>query len=218
MDIEQIKNALQDADPQQRMKGIRELRNYEADLATPLLLNHVNDPEFLVRSFVAMGLGRKQSDAAFEALLTMINEDQDPNVRSEAANSLSFYGEVAVPYLRAMYESDDHWLVRRSIIAALVDLKCPQELLEICEIGLTGEDEPVMESCISALGLLTGSPQASAALELLIALVTDPSWRIRLQVARSLGRYDHPEAIAALSKLKSDPDHRVVGAVLESMI
>jgi len=218
MNIEQIKNALQDADPQQRMKGIRELRNYEAEQATPLLLNHVNDQEFLVRSFVAMGLGRKQSEAAFEALLIMINQDQDPNVRSEAANSLSFYGEVAVPYLRAMYESDDHWLVRRSIIAALVDLKSPQELLEICEIGLTGEDEPVMESCISALGLLTGSAQASAALELLLTLVADPAWRIRLQVAKSLGRYDQPEAIAALSKLKADPDHRVVGAVLESMI
>jgi HEAT repeat protein len=218
MDIEQINNALQDADPQQRMKGIRELRNYEASIVIPLLLNHVNDQEFLVRSFVAMGLGRKQSDAAFEALLTMINQDKDPNVRSEAANSLSYYGEVAVPYLRAMYESDDHWLVRRSIIAALVDLKSPQELLEICEIGLSGEDEPVMESCLSALGLLSKSEQESAALKLLLAFADDRSWRIRLQVAKSLGRYNHPEAIATLSKLKADPDHRVVGAVLESTI
>ncbi|PSB09282.1 phycocyanobilin lyase [Pleurocapsa sp. CCALA 161] len=218
MDIEQIKNALNDADPQQRMKGIRELRNYEADVATPLLINHVNDQEFLVRSFVAMGLGRKQSDAAFEALLSMIKQDQDPNVRSEAANSLSYYGEVAVPYLRAMYESDEHWLVRRSIIAAIVDLKSPQELLEICEIGLSGEDEPVMESCLSALGLLGKSEQETAALKLLLAFADDQSWRIRLQVAKSLSRYDDPDAIATLSKLKTDPDHRVVGAVLESMI
>lgn len=218
MDIEQIKNALNDADPQQRMKGIRELRNYEVDVATPLLINHVNDQEFLVRSFVAMGLGRKQSDAAFEALLTMINQDQDPNVRSEAANSLSYYGEVAVPHLRAMYESDEHWLVRRSIIAAIVDLKSPQELLEICEIGLAGEDEPVMESCLSALGLLGKSEQEPAALKLLLAFAEDRSWRIRLQVAKSLSRYDHSDAIATLSKLKTDPDHRVVGAVLESMI
>lgn len=218
MDIEQIKTALNDADPQQRMKGIRELRNYEADLATPLLLNHVNDQEFLVRSFVAMGLGRKQSDAAFEALLIMIKQDRDPNVRSEAANSLSYYGEVALPYLREMYESDDHWLVRRSIIAAIVDLKSPQELLEICEIGLSGDDEPVMESCLSALGLLGESEQESGALKLLLAFADDRSWRVRLQVARSLGRYDDPEAIATLNKLKTDSDHRVVGAALESMI
>ena len=218
MDLEQIKDALQDDNPQQRMKGIRQLRNYEADIAAPLLLKHVNDTEFLVRSFVAMGLGRKQSDAAYQALLKMSQEDKDPNVRAEAANSLSFYGEVAVPHLRAMYESDSHWLVRRSIVAAIVDLKCPQELLEICEIGLSGEDEPVMESCVSALGLLGKSTQEPAALKLLLALVDDPSWRIRLQVAKSLGRYDNPEAIAALNELKADEDHRVVGAVLESSI
>jgi HEAT repeat protein len=218
MDIEQIKIALNDPDAQQRMKGIRELRNYEAEIATPLLLDHTGDQEFLVRSFVAMGLGRKQSEEAYDALLAMSEQDKDPNVRAEAANSLSFYGEVAVPHLRAMYESDAHWLVRRSIIAAIVDLKCPQELLEICEIGLSGEDEPVMESCISALGLLAESEQQSAALKLLFSFADDRSWRIRLQVAKSLGRYDHPEAIAILGKLKTDEDHRVVGAALESMI
>ena len=217
MDIEQIKAALQDADPQQRMKGIRELRTYEADIASPLLLEHINDEEFLVRSFVAMGLGRKQSDKAFEALLLMI-EDKDPNVRAEAANSISFYGDLAIPHLRKMYEFDNHWLVRRSIIAAIVDLKAPQELLEICQIGLAGEDEPVMESCLSALGLLAGSQQEAEALKLLLSFADDRSWRIRLQVAKSLGRYKNSEAIAALSKLKTDEDHRVVGAVLESTI
>ncbi|MEL6928721.1 MAG: HEAT repeat domain-containing protein [Cyanobacteria bacterium J06600_6] len=218
MDIEQIKAALQDEDPQQRMKGIRELRNCEADVASPLLLNHINDEEFLVRSFVAMGLGRKQSDQAFEALLLMSEQDKDPNVRAEAANSLSFYGDIAIPRLRKMYELDQHWLVRRSIIAAIVDLKCPQELLEICQIGLAGEDEPVMESCISALGLLAGAEQEAEALKSLLFFADDRSWRIRLQVAKSLGRYQNPEAIATLTKLKADPDHRVVAAVLETTI
>ncbi len=218
MDIEQIKVALDNSDPQQRMKGIRELRHYEADIAAPLLLDHINDQEFLVRSFVAMGLGRKRSDNAFEALLAMIHHDQDPNVRAEAANSLSFYGDISVAHLRQMYESDPHWLVRRSIIAVMVDLNSPRELLEICEIGLSGDDQAVIESCLSALGLLAATEQQPAALQLLLPLVPDQSWRIRLQVAKSLGNFDHPDAIAALNKLKLDQDHRVVGAVLESMI
>ncbi|MEO1005106.1 MAG: HEAT repeat domain-containing protein [Cyanobacteria bacterium J06638_38] len=218
MDIEEIKIALNSDDPQQRMKGIRELRNYDADVAAPLLLDHVSDQEFLVRSFVAMGLGRKQSDAAFAALLQMINNDSDPNVRAEAANSLSFYGETAVVHLRKMYELDEHWLVRRSVIAAMADLDSPQELLEICEIGLSGSDEPVMESCVSALGLLADTKQQTAALKLLLPLAHDQSWRIRLQVAKSLGKYNQPEAIATLNQLKTDQDHRVVGAVLETMI
>jgi hypothetical protein len=218
MDIEQIKQALNDSDPQQRMRAIRELKSYEADIATPLLLEHTDDQEFLVRSFVAMGLRNKQNDTAFTALLDMAKNDKDPNVRAEAANSLSYYDEVAIAHLRQIYQADDHWLVRRSIIAAMADLDSPQELLEICEIGLLGDDQPVMESCISCLGLLANTEQQPQALKLLLPLVDDESWRIRLQVAKSLGKYDHPEAIAALNKLRTDDDHRVVGAVLESTV
>ena len=218
MDIEQIKDALDDSNPQQRMKGIRELRNYESDVAAPLLLAHVDDQEFLVRSFVAMGLGRKKSSDAYTALLKMMKSDGDPNVRSEAANSLSFYGDRAVTHLRQMYEEDDHWLVRKSIIAAIADLNSPQELLEICAIGLSGDDEPVMESCISGLGLLAKTEQREEALKLLLPWADDESWRIRLQVAKSLKQFEAQTAIATLNKLKQDPDHRVVGAVLDSLL
>ena len=218
MDLEQIKNALNDSNPQQRMRAIRELRNFEADLAVPLLLEHTNDAEFLVRSFVAMGLGKKQTDRAYDALLEMTKNDSDPNVRAEAANSLSYYGDVAIAPLRKMYEQDDHWLVRRSIIAALADLNSPRELLEICAIGISGDDQPVMESCISCLGLLANTEQQPEALKLLLPLVDDESWRIRLQVAKALGKYNTPEAIAAIDRFKTDEDHRVVGAALESMV
>ena len=218
MDLEQIKTTLNDSNPQQRMRAIRELRNFEADIAVPLLLEHTNDAEFLVRSYVAMGLGKKQTDRAYDALLKMTKKDSDPNVRAEAANSLSFYGDVAIAPLRKMYEEDDHWLVRRSIIAAMADLNSPQELLEICAIGISGDDQPVMESCISCLGLLANTSQQPEALKLLLSLVDDESWRVRLQVAKALGKYDTPEAIAAIDKFKKDEDHRVVGAALESMV
>lgn len=218
MDLEQIKTALNDSNPQQRMRAIRELRNFEADLAVPLLLEHTNDSEFLVRSYVAMGLGKKKSDRAYDALLEMTKNDSDPNVRAEAANSLSYYGDVAIAPLRKMYQEDDHWLVRRSIIAAMADLNSPQELLEICAIGISGDDQPVMESCISCLGLLADTEQQPEALKLLFSLAEDESWRIRLQVAKALGKYDTPEAMAAIDRFKTDEDHRVIGAALESMV
>ena len=51
----------------------------------------LKDPEFLVRSFVAMGLGNKRSDESYAALLNLMQFDKDPNVRAEASNSLSKY-------------------------------------------------------------------------------------------------------------------------------
>lgn len=218
MDIQEIKDALNNSDPQQRMRGVRELRSYEAEVAAPLLLDHIKDREFLVRSFVAMGLGRKRSPEGFNALLEMIESDGDPNVRSEAANSLSYYGDRAISHLRKMYEEDNHWLVRRSIIAAMADLNAPQELLEICAIGLSGDDEPVMESCISCLGMFPDTKQQQSALDLLLPLAEDESWRIRLQVAKALGQYKTENTMATLEKLKADENHKVVAAVLEGLL
>ncbi len=218
MNIDQIKADLDSSDSQQRMKAIRELRNYEPDVAVPLLKAHLKDSEFLVRSLVAMGLGKKQNAESFAALLEMIKLDRDPNVRAEAANSLSFFGNVAASHLVLMFNLDEHWLVRRSILAALCDLNCPEELFEVSILGLSGEDQSVMESCVNCLSRFANTDRQEAALEKLLPLTKDESWRTRVQVARTLGKYNHPDAIAALNQLKEDQDHRVVGAVLESLV
>ena len=57
MDIDLIKAYLQDSDPQKRMKAVLELRSFDTEVAVPLLIAQMKDSEFLVRSFVAMGLG-----------------------------------------------------------------------------------------------------------------------------------------------------------------
>ncbi|VEP18254.1 PBS lyase HEAT-like repeat protein [Hyella patelloides LEGE 07179] len=218
MDINLIKTYLEDSDPQKRMKAVLELRSYDAEVAIPLLIAQMNDREFLVRSFVAMGLGRKQNAESFARLLEMMKFDRDPNVRAEAANSLSYYGEVSVSHLRLMFEQDDHWLIRRSILAALAELNCPAELLEVALIGVAGDDLSVRSSSIDCLGVLGNTDKQAPALEKLLSLVDDESWRIRLRVATALGKFDDSRAKEALNKLKEDPNHKVVGAVLNSLV
>ncbi|OKH26211.1 phycocyanobilin lyase [Hydrococcus rivularis NIES-593] len=218
MEINQIEACLKSSDSQDRLKAIVELRRYDSKIAVPLLLTRIRDQEFIVRSFVAMGLGRKQSAEAFAALLELMQFDRDPNVRSEAANSLSFYGEIAMPHLVTTFYRDDHWLVRRSILAAMVELNSPEELFEVCACGLEGEDLTVQEASVNALGLLAGTIREDAALEKLLALVKADWWRMRAGVAKALAKFDDPRAKEALLQLKEDADHRVVGAVLESLL
>ena len=57
MDLQQIQIYLQSDNPQDRMKGITALRNHEPEDVVPLLKQRIHDQEFMVRSFVAMGLG-----------------------------------------------------------------------------------------------------------------------------------------------------------------
>lgn len=218
MDIDLIKAYLQDSDPQKRMKAVLELRGVDTEIAVPLLVAQMKDSEFLVRSFVAMGLGKKQNAESFSRLLEMMKFDRDPNVRAESANSLSLFGEVSASHLLLMFEKDDNWLVRRSILAALAELNCPLELFESALMGLEGDDQSVMESSIECLSLLSDSSKQTDALAKLLSLAEHESWRVRLKVAKALGKFSDSKAKKALEKLKSDTDHRVVGAALESLV
>ncbi|HAC65549.1 MAG TPA: phycocyanobilin lyase [Cyanothece sp. UBA12306] len=218
MEIDQIKANLKAADSQQRLKAITELKNYEANIAVPLLRSVMGDPEFLVRSFVSMGLGKQLTADSLATLLEIVKFDQDPNVRAEAANSLSMFGEVVGPHLLRAFIQDDSWLVRRTILAALMDLNCPEELFEVCICGLMGEDLTVQETALKGFSFLAGTSKQEAAKNQLLSRVQDPQPHIRYGVAKALRKFEGSEVREALSQLKQDQDHRVVGAVLEQLL
>ena len=218
MKISEIQAALQSSDAQERLRGVTALRKCDSAMALPMLLSKVDDREFMVRSFVAMGLRQTQTAEAFAALLKMMQFDRDPNVRAEAANSLSMFGTEAISHLVEAFRRDDNWLVRRSIMAPLYEMQCPDAVFEICAIALGGEDLPVQETAIDGFGLLANTPKQEEALQQLLPLVSSDNWGIRLRVARALSKFDNPQARAAVSYLAKDRDHRVAGATLEASL
>jgi HEAT repeat protein len=218
MELHQIESNLKNPDFQYRLKAIAALKDYESDIAIPLLRSKLHDSEFLVRSFVAMGFGKQQTAESFGALIEMVKFDDTPNVRAEAANSLSLFGHVAVSHLVLAFYQDDHWLVRRSILAAMVEMQCPEELFDVCGIALQDEDFTVRESAIESLGTLSGTNQHQQALTKLLEFVNHESYRIRLRVASSLKRFHQPEAKKALQILRQDENHHVVAAALENLL
>jgi HEAT repeat protein len=218
MDIHEIETTLNHSDFQYRLKAISALKDYEPEVAVPILTGKLHDPEFLVRTFVARELGKQQNPVSFAALLEIMKFDNTPNVRAEAANSLSLFGTVAASHLVLTFDRDNHWLVRRSILAALVEMNCPYELFEVCNQGLTDEDLTVRESAVDALGSLSGTTQEQPALELLLELATSEFPRIRTRVAYALKHFKNPQAKEALAQLRQDADAKVVGAALEDLL
>jgi HEAT repeat protein len=218
MDLDAIQAALSSPDMSARISGIKALKAYEADVAVPLLTRRMADPEFLVRSLVAMGLRYANNSEAFAALLELLTLDRDTNVQAEAANSLSYFGAVAIPHLVKAFYQNENWLVRRSILACLTELRFIPELYEICLQALKDEDLSVQESGIDALATLHGSEFHADVLKQLLDQINHPEWRVRVRVARSLKQFPEPLAQQALQTLKHDPDHRVVAAVLDSLV
>jgi HEAT repeat protein len=218
MDIYEIETKLNDSDYQHRLKAISALKDYDPEVAVTRLTSKLHDPEFLVRSFVAMGLGKQKTPESFAALLEIMKFDNTPNVRAEAANSLSLFGTVAASHLVLTFHQDDHWLVRRSILAALVEMNCPYELFEVCNQAVSDEDPNVQESAVDALGSLNGTTQQAPTLELLLTLVNAKSSRLRTRVAYALKQFNSPQATDALAQLRNDADSQVVGATLENFL
>lgn len=218
MDLSQIEIDRQNPDFQYRIKAIAALKDHQPDVAVPILIQHIQDPEFLVRTFVARELGRQKTSESFAALLQIIRFDNTPNVRAEAANSLSLFGRVSASHLVQTFFRDDHWLVRRSILAALVEMECPEEVLEVCGLGLEGDDAAVQEASIDGLGALATSRQSQSALSQLLALKNSEAEYIRVRVAYALKQFDAAEAKAALAQLRQDTDYRVVGAAMEELL
>lgn len=218
MEIHQIETDLKSPDSQNRLKAIAQLNQYDSAVAVPLLTSKLHDPVFLVRSFVAMGLGKQRTTESFAALFELTKFDRDPNVRAEAANSLSLFGKVATSHLVQVFYQDDHWLVRRSILSALMEMQCSEELFDVCVCALSGEDLTVQEAAIDGFGSLAGSAKQAEALQQLLANASAESWPIRLRVAYALKRFDDPQAKAVLKNLMKDENHRVVAAALEGSL
>lgn len=223
MELHEIKRNIASEDPQDRMKAITALKDHAPEVAVPLLLTRKDDREFMIRSFVAMGLGFKQTPEAYAALLEIVQFDRDVNVRSEAANSLGKYGDVATPVLLKAFRENDHWLMRLSVFPILEALAeagklSKAELYDLCMLGLQDKDVMVKASAIAQLQHFAGTSYEAGALNALTQCAQAKRWYVRRQTAMSLKAFDTEAAQDLLAMLQRDEDHRVVAATLESLV
>lgn len=218
MTLAEIKDLLANEDPQCRLRGLVALKDYDSEAAVPLLIDQRQDQAFLVRSFVAMGLGRKQTESAYTALLEMLERENDHNVQAEIANSLGLYGSRSVEKLVEIFKENNNWLVRRSILAIMPELESPSRLLEIALLALEDKDPTTAQSGIATLSLLANTSQAQSALDALLPRLDDTSWRARRQLALALKPFDSQAARDALTQLRQDSHHKVVAAALEGLL
>ena len=193
----ELLQAIRSGDPSRAMPALASLRQWPAAEAIPLLLIGLRQTAFAIRSLCCAGLGYKRSEEGRQALVKVLQDDPDANVRAEAANALAYYGVVdAWPLLRQTFVEDGHWLVRCSILAALAEDPAmqPAWLLDLAELALGDTDGTVRVGGAELLGRLLGLPSVP------------PSTAAVADLAR--------ERLRSLTK---DPDHLVVAAALNGL-
>ena len=188
-DLAALREAILCGDPSRAMPALVGLREVPLEQAVPLLLLGLEQSMFMVRSLSCAGLGVKQNEAGWQALVAAMQDDEDANVRAEAANALVSHSlERAWPLLRDLFAADQQWLVRCSILSALAEQPAidPAWLLELASMAITDAD---------------GTVRVGGA-EILARLVRDQG---------------AAEARVLLQQLQADPDHRVVAAALNGL-
>ena len=198
--LEQLRAAITSGDPAQAMPALAGLREVPPEQAIPLLLLGLEQETFMIRSLSCAGLGYKQSELGWDALVQALAGDDDPNVRAEAANALVSYNlERAWPLLIEAFASNAHWLVRCSILSAVAELTeaTAEQLLQLARLAITDADGTVRVGGAEILG----------------RLVKDPS----LRTAPAASSDVVTEARSALVQLQHDSDHRVVAAALNGL-
>ena len=192
-DLAVLQEAIASGDPVRAMPALTQLRFVSDADAVPLLVLGTEQKPFLVRSLSCSGLGYKRTEQGWDVLRRLLVNDEDPNVRAEAANALASYGvDRAWPLLQNAYAADDAWLVRCSILSALAEQP---------EINLSW----LMELATMAIADPDGTVRVSGA-EILGRLVRDGA-----------GQAVGVQARALLQPLQQDSDHRVVAAALNGL-
>ncbi|MCX5926243.1 MAG: HEAT repeat domain-containing protein [Cyanobium sp. LacPavin_0920_WC12_MAG_63_22] len=188
-DLAALREAILCGDPGRAMPALVGLREVAVEQAVPLLLLGLEQSMFMVRSLSCAGLGVKQNEAGWQALVAAMQGDEDANVRAEAANSLVSHSlERAWPLLRDVFAVDQQWLVRCSILSALAEQPAidPAWLLELASMAITDADGTVRVGGAEILARLVREQGAA-------------------------------EARVLLQQLQADPDHRVVAAALNGL-
>ena len=188
-DLAALREAIASGDPSRAMPALAGLRQMPVEEAVPLLLLGLEQEVFMVRSLSCAGLGVKQSEAGWQALVGAAQHDEDANVRAEAANSLVSHSlERAWPLVLQLFAADRQWLVRCSILSALAEQAeiNPAWLLELASLAITDADGTVRVGGAEILG-------------------------------RLVREHGDVEARALLLQLQTVADHRVVGAAFNGL-
>ena len=199
-----------------RKQALDELAALPSEKALPMLQRLAAEPDFALRRLAVMGFGNHPTEESFEALQTILQQEEDANVLAEAANSIFEFGDLAIPILQEVYQRHENWLVRQTVLALLTEGNCPQVLLSTAIEAIGDDNQMLRETGILALGQLADSDESQAAFDTLARMAEDERWRNRWRAAIALKLFRTPEAKHLLAKLKQDEHYRVVAAALDA--
>ena len=202
-----------------RRLGLLEDLEMLADSNTVMHFDAVNrialgDADARIRITAVRSLWPSEQPSLVPKLIDLLDSDEDPNVRAQAASALGrfvYLGEVAkIPEatlkqteekLFSTLESDEDDLVQRRALESLGYSSRP-EIPDLIEEAYESDDDEWIGSALFAMGRSANDRWAP----LVIERLNDSSVELSREAARAAGELELGEALPALVDLLQDED------------
>ncbi len=195
---------LSNPDAHTRASAASALGRMKESASAAALIKLLDDEDDEVRRASAVALGRLKAPDASDALMKLLG-DQSPSLKKAAAWALSNIGDKRAdqPILAELKAADpeDAWQY-----AADLHRIGNVGHLEIITGALNSENPRIRQEALGVLGEL-GNNNALPAIIELKNRTSDPAFKI--EIARTLGRFNAGQALTALIAMLSDGDPRV---------
>jgi HEAT repeat protein len=152
----------------------------------------------VLRRIAVTALDRSAAVAHFELLAPLARDEVD-SVRTAAAEKLGLCGSAGVHLLEAL-RNDPVAAVRESVATAYGELRDPNAIPWLAEVGKSDEDRQVREAAVAALGAIDDD---SAIEPLLLAIAEGPP-QVRRRAIAAITVYDDPRVESAIRKAALD--------------
>lgn len=145
------------------------------------LIKALNDPISIIKTSAIQELGKRKVKEAIPKIAELLEKDESPIVRDNAAFALGEIGDTsAIPYLIKALKDKDEW-VRKSAIKALGILKAKEAIPALIEL-VNDSSQTVRKSLARTLGQI-GDKDIEP---YLVKLYNDESIVVKKQAEESL--------------------------------
>ncbi|HEY7546012.1 MAG TPA: HEAT repeat domain-containing protein, partial [Blastocatellia bacterium] len=208
IDLSTIEKQIQSSDPYLRARAAFLLGKVNSSSSAETLIRLLADEHEFVRRSAATALGELKAARSVDALTALLKDD-DPEIRKAAAVALGRIGEAKAASFVAQADAAmgaDSW----EVAAALYRLGRHENLSRIIA-ALGSQYKDIRLASFSTLGELADASALPAMIDVIRRLPRDSAgaeeaFAVRLMLARSLSRFDAPQALDAMLILFEDLD------------
>jgi HEAT repeat protein len=196
---------------QVRALSVDKLGRMKSEASVPKLIALLNDKDPEVVSGVVRSLSKMGGPAALQAIVARLPVFLDKSIVTPKAMGMALqsFGAAAIPYLVEQKEGQDNLWVISCILDILSRLPADPRSVHLAVGRLSSTNVEVRSKALKVLGRAENISTVHNLPELVLPLLLDPVWFVRLQAIRSLRTLKYEAATPLIGKLIIDESWQV---------